>query len=167
MWYLACSCGVSRGMSRRARAESVSCLAGCFVALLAVFVVVFFAVPWWHVAAFHVVLRHLYAAYRAILWYTGYLLPLPWCCGILGCSVASWDIVQRLAVCCGVPWLIGVFTEKFGWVGFLAVCCLDEINPNPRKNICCGKTWPQMSLLTYFLPWVGLAVGWRSSSVSR
>ena len=37
-----------------------------------------------------------------------------------------------------------VFAENvFGWVGFLAVCFLYKINPNPRKIICCGKKWPE------------------------
>ena len=32
---------------------------------------------------------------------------------------------------------------EFGWVRFLVVCFLYKINPNPRKNICCGKKWPK------------------------
>ena len=31
---------------------------------------------------------------------------------------------------------------SLGWLGFLVVCFLYTINPNPRRIICCGKTWP-------------------------
>ena len=54
---------------------------------------------------------------------------------------------------------------EFGWVRFLVLCLLHETNPNPRKIICCGKKVVQLPLLTYF-SWVGLALGWGSSSVS-
>ena len=33
-----------------------------------------------------------------------------------------------------------------GWAGFLVVCFLCKTNPNPRKNIRCGKKWAQMPL---------------------
>ena len=33
--------------------------------------------------------------------------------------------------------------NSFGWVRFLVFCFLYKINLNPRKNICCGKKWPQ------------------------
>ena len=32
---------------------------------------------------------------------------------------------------------------EFGCVGFLTVCFLYKIKPNPRKNIRCGKKWPK------------------------
>ena len=55
---------------------------------------------------------------------------------------------------------------EFGWVGFLVVCFLYNISPNPRKIICWGKKVAQMPLLTQFLlDWVGLGLG--SSSVSQ
>ena len=57
------------------------------------------------------------------------------------------------------------FCGEFGWDGFLVVCFLHKINPNPRKSICCGKKWPKCHFLTcFFLGWVGLELG--SSSVS-
>ena len=43
------------------------------------------------------------------------------------------------------PWVTyyyGVCGE-FGWFGFLVACFLYKTNPNPRKNICCGKKWPK------------------------
>ena len=43
---------------------------------------------------------------------------------------------------------IRVFAENLDLVGFLAVCFLHKINPNPRNNICCGKKWPKCHLLT-------------------
>ena len=59
-----------------------------------------------------------------------------------------------------------VFAEnELGWVRFLVVRFLHKINPNLPKNICCGKKWPKMPLITYFfLGWVRLGLG--SSSVS-
>ena len=53
-----------------------------------------------------------------------------------------------------------VWSANFGWVGFLVVCFLYKVNPNPRKISCCGKTWPKCHFLTYFfLGWV-VALGW-------
>ena len=57
-----------------------------------------------------------------------------------------------------------VFAENFGWVGFgfLAVCFLYKINPNPRKNdVAVGKSGAQMPLITPIVSWVGLAVSWE------
>ena len=34
-----------------------------------------------------------------------------------------------------------VFAENFGWGGFLVVCFLYKINPNPRRIVCCGNKW--------------------------
>ena len=43
------------------------------------------------------------------------------------------------------------------------VCFHYKINPNPRKNICCGKKWPNATFNLIFLglgwPWVGEFVG--------
>ena len=36
----------------------------------------------------------------------------------------------------------GVFAENLVGLGFLWSVLLYETNPNPRKNICCGKKWP-------------------------
>ena len=36
---------------------------------------------------------------------------------------------------------------------------LHKINPNPRKNNCCGKKWPKCHSKPIF-SWVGLALGW-------
>ena len=51
---------------------------------------------------------------------------------------------------------------EFGWLGFL-VCFLYKINPNPRKNIFCEKTWPNATFDLVFLglswPRVGEFVG--------
>ena len=56
--------------------------------------------------------------------------------------------------------LLGV-CEELGWVGFLVVCFLHKINPNPRKNIICGRKWPKCHFLPNFSwlgwPWVGEA----------
>ena len=40
-------------------------------------------------------------------------------------------------------WNNRVFAENLVWVGFLVVCFLYKINPNPPKMSCCGKRWPE------------------------
>ena len=53
--------------------------------------------------------------------------------------------------------------REFGWVGFLAVCFLYEINPNPRKKVAAAKGGPNATFNLIFLglgwPWVGGFVG--------
>ena len=49
---------------------------------------------------------------------------------------------------------------ELGWVGFVVVCLLYKIKPNPRKNICCGKKWPKFHLLTYIFSFLGLGWAW-------
>ena len=50
---------------------------------------------------------------------------------------------------------------EFGWVGFLVVCFLYKINPNPPKMICCGeKSGPNATFFNLIFlglgwPWVG------------
>ena len=46
--------------------------------------------------------------------------------------------------------VIWVFAENFYWVRFLVVCFLYQNNPNTRKNICCGKKWPNCHYKTIF-----------------
>ena len=40
-----------------------------------------------------------------------------------------------------------VFAENFGWVGFLAVCFLYKINPNPRKKC----LWEKVAQLPFLI----------------
>ena len=50
-------------------------------------------------------------------------------------------------------------TIRLGWVS-CSLFFLYNVSPSPRKNICCGKTWPKCHFLTYFfLVWVGLGLG--------
>ena len=44
--------------------------------------------------------------------------------------------------------LIGCFADNFGWVGFLVVCFLYEVNPNTRKKHLLREKVAQMPLLT-------------------
>ena len=49
---------------------------------------------------------------------------------------------------------------EFDWVRSLVACFLYKTNPNPRKNICCGKkSGPNATFSLFFLglgwPWVG------------
>ena len=59
--------------------------------------------------------------------------------------------------------IIRVFAE-FGWVRFLAVCFLYQINPNPRKNYLLREKLAHMALSNLIFlglgwPWVGEFVG--------
>ena len=64
----------------------------------------------------------------------------------------SWSLL----LCCPV-----IGCGEFGWVGFLAVCSLSKINPNPRQNTYCGKRWPRCHFEPMPFLGVGLALGWR------
>ena len=46
--------------------------------------------------------------------------------------------------------------------GFLVVCFLHKINPNPRKNYLAvrGKSGPECPFFQAYISWVGLALGW-------
>ena len=51
---------------------------------------------------------------------------------------------------------------RLRWVGFLVVCFLHKINPNPRKMVLLWgiQKWLKRHNLTYFFLGVGLALGW-------
>ena len=70
-----------------------------------------------------------------------------------------------------IPWIpesicprLQGFCGEMGWVEFLVVCLRYKISPNPRKNVCCGKKWPNLPLFNLIFvgrvwPWVGELVG--------
>ena len=53
--------------------------------------------------------------------------------------------------------MMGVFAENLVGLGFLQSVSYIKPNPSDEKVFCCGKTWPQMPLLTWFFP----GLGWR------
>ena len=73
---------------------------------------------------------------------------LVWLVGWFWLGDFDWMVVFDWLV--DLDWLLGlisVFSDNFGWVGFLVVCFLYKINPNPRKIVCCGKKVTQVPLL--------------------
>ena len=57
-----------------------------------------------------------------------------------------------------------MFAEDFGWVNFLVVCFLYKINPNPRKNVCCGgKSGPNATFDLCTFSRVGVGLGFAES----
>ena len=60
------------------------------------------------------------------------------------------------AICGEIGWV------GFDCVGFLVVCLLHKINPNPRKLFAVGKSGPNATFLIFLgvgWPWVGEFVG--------
>ena len=79
----------------------------------------------------------------------------------------SYDIRLLLRINRTWKYNIRVFLEKFGWVGFLAVYFLYQINPKPLQNyVLWGKKWPPDATFNLLLrsnnsfSWFGLALGW-------
>ena len=72
-------------------------------------------------------------------------------CGVDGGGVVAFDHTAVPEIECSAGNLV--------WAGFLVFCFLYKINPNPRKNICCGEKSSPNATFTLIFSRVRLALG--------